>query len=121
MKSTFKLALFSTVCVTAFALSSGAQAQDAGLQETSSEELPVDDDSIVVTGIRAALQNAEDRKRDSDVVIDGISADDIGALPDVSISESLTRIAGHYIQRYAARLRPGCHSWTGSGPCVYRI
>ncbi len=49
---------------------------------------------IVVTGIRAALHNAENHKGNADVAIDGLTADDIGALPDISISEWLTRIAG---------------------------
>lgn len=55
---------------------------------------PMQLEEIVVTGIRAALRSAEERKRNADVVVDGISADDIGLLPDVSISESLTRISG---------------------------
>ena len=51
-------------------------------------------EEVVVVGIRSALESAEERKINAPVVIDGISADDIGALPDVSISESLTRIVG---------------------------
>lgn len=49
---------------------------------------------IVVTGTNASIRAAETTKRDSGVVVDGISADDIGALPDVSIAESLVRIPG---------------------------
>lgn len=49
---------------------------------------------IVVTGTRASLENAERVKRKSAVMIDGISSDNIGEMPDVSISESLIRIAG---------------------------
>lgn len=49
---------------------------------------------IVVTGTRSALESAEKFKRDSDVLVDGISADDIGALPDESIADSLVRIPG---------------------------
>jgi TonB-dependent receptor len=50
--------------------------------------------SIVIVGTRASLQSAEAEKRRSAVMIDGITADNIGQLPDVSISESLIRISG---------------------------
>lgn len=49
---------------------------------------------IVVTGTRASLESAERAKRRAAVMIDGISSDNIGQMPDVSISESLIRIAG---------------------------
>lgn len=50
--------------------------------------------AIVVTGTRASLMSAESVKRHSDVMMDGITADNIGQLPDVSVSESLIRIPG---------------------------
>ena len=50
--------------------------------------------AIVVVGTRASLQSAEAVKRRSGVMIDGITADNIGQLPDVSVSESLIRIPG---------------------------
>lgn len=65
-----------------------AHAQDATSAEKQREE------NIIVTGTRGSLENAERQKRDSDVLIDGISADDIGALPDESIADSLVRIPG---------------------------
>ena len=52
------------------------------------------ENNIVVTGTRFSLENAEQLKRNSDVLVDAISADDIGALPDSSIAESLVRIPG---------------------------
>jgi iron complex outermembrane recepter protein len=67
-------------------LAAQARAQDSTATKGEPE--------IVVTGTRASLQSAESVKRRAAVVVDGITADDIGALPDVSISESLIRITG---------------------------
>ncbi|NYT41935.1 TonB-dependent receptor [Sphingomonas sp. R-74633] len=65
----------------------------SGVDQAGPPETGVQD-SIVVTGTRAALENAERVKRDSAVIVDGISADDISALPDASIADSLVRITG---------------------------
>lgn len=49
---------------------------------------------IVVGKYQASLQSALERKRGSASVIEAISAEDIGQLPDVSITESLARLPG---------------------------
>lgn len=49
---------------------------------------------VLVTGYRASLKGALDVKRNADVVVDAISGGDIGALPDVTIAESLVRLPG---------------------------
>jgi TonB-dependent receptor len=49
---------------------------------------------ILVTGYRASLKGALDVKRNSDLVVDAISGGDIGALPDVTIAETLVRLPG---------------------------
>ncbi len=51
-------------------------------------------DEIVVTGIRGSLRDALEVKRNSDLVVDVISADNIGQLPDVTIAESINRLPG---------------------------
>ncbi|PZU10969.1 TonB-dependent receptor [Sphingomonas sp.] len=56
---------------------------------------------IVVTGIRGAQQRAVNMKRLALSVTDSISAEDIGKLPDVTISDSLQRIPGVQIRRDA--------------------
>ncbi|MDR6787567.1 TonB-dependent receptor [Sphingomonas sp. BE138] len=56
---------------------------------------------IVVTGIRASQARAIEVKRNADSVVEAISAQDIGKLPDVTISDSLQRIAGVQIRRDA--------------------
>jgi iron complex outermembrane recepter protein len=66
---------------------------------TPADEAP----AIVVTGIRASLENAASQKRASDVIQDGISADDIGNIPDLDLGEALVRIPGVQIDRDAER------------------
>ncbi len=56
-------------------------------------------DEIIVTGIRASLQQAQDIKRDAQGVVDAISAEDIGKFPDTNLAESLQRITGVSIDR----------------------
>ncbi|QNE07833.1 TonB-dependent receptor (plasmid) [Croceicoccus marinus] len=58
---------------------------------------------IVVTGFRAALENAVAAKRTRDVVVESISAEDIGKLPDASIAESIARLPGLTSQRVSGR------------------
>lgn len=93
----YRMLMAGCASLTALCSASLAYAQEAYAApgaDVAAEAVASDEDAIVVSGIRAALQSAESRKRDAEVVIDGISADDIGLLPDVSISESLTRISG---------------------------
>lgn len=66
-------------------------------QETSSDGQVVEE--VVVTGIRSSLENAMDLKRDSQGVVDAISAEDIGKFPDANLAESLQRITGVSIDR----------------------
>ncbi len=54
---------------------------------------------IVVSGIRASLQDAMNIKRDAIGVVDAISAEDIGKFPDTNLAESLQRITGVSIDR----------------------
>lgn len=56
-------------------------------------------EEIVVTGIKASLQRAVDIKRDAAGVVDAISSEDIGKMPDSNLAESLQRITGISIDR----------------------
>ncbi|MFT4924096.1 MAG: iron complex outermembrane receptor protein [Phenylobacterium sp.] len=51
-------------------------------------------ETISVKGFRGSVIKSLNTKRYSDTVVDAISADDIGGLPDVSIADSLTRLPG---------------------------
>jgi len=52
-----------------------------------------------VTGLRQALVNSMTIKRDSLGIVDAISPEDIGKLPDTNLAESLQRITGVSIDR----------------------
>jgi iron complex outermembrane receptor protein len=56
-------------------------------------------DTVVVTGIRGSIQNSLKVKENSDDIIEAITAEDIGKLPDPSIAESLARLPGLATQR----------------------
>ena len=49
---------------------------------------------VVVTGIRQSVQESLDAKRNSDLVEDVISAEDIGKMPDKNVADSLARVPG---------------------------
>ena len=56
-------------------------------------------EEIVVTGIVGSIQKAADIKRDSQGVVDAITAEGIGKFPDTNLAESLQRISGVSIDR----------------------
>ncbi|MGT2514822.1 TonB-dependent receptor plug domain-containing protein [Sphingomonas panni] len=75
-------------------------------------------DDIVVTGLRQSLANAQSIKRNADTVVDAITAEDIGALPDRSVNEALQRVAGVAITRFAAATDTAHFSVEGSGVTI---
>jgi iron complex outermembrane receptor protein len=59
--------------------------------------------AIVITGFRHSLQNSIQIKRNSASVVEAVSAEEIGKLPDVSIAESIARLPGIAAQRVKGR------------------
>ncbi|HET8764278.1 MAG TPA: TonB-dependent receptor plug domain-containing protein, partial [Rhodanobacter sp.] len=59
--------------------------------------------AVIVTGIAGSIANAIDTKRNSNEIVEAISAVDIGKLPDASIAESLSRLPGLATQRLDGR------------------
>ncbi len=95
-----------------------AQDQPETTEIEGVEEDPAPDNAIVVTGIRQSLANSQDIKRDADTVVDAITAEDIGALPDRSVTEALQRVPGIAINRFAGSNDPDHFSVEGSGVVV---
>lgn len=56
-------------------------------------------EQITVKGIRSSIIKSMDMKRESQGVVDAISAEDIGKFPDANLAESLQRITGVSIDR----------------------
>lgn len=73
----------------------------AAAQETPAENAPLQE--VVVTGIRHGIQDAIEVKKDSGSIVEAISAEDIGKLPDTSIAESISRLPGLTSQRAEGR------------------
>lgn len=55
--------------------------------------------TVTVTGLRRSIENSVATKRNSDAIVEAVSAEDLGKLPDVSIAESLARLPGLTGQR----------------------
>ncbi|MBC7665326.1 MAG: TonB-dependent receptor [Caulobacter sp.] len=62
-----------------------------------------DAQQVVVTGIRRGIEAAISVKKNSDNIVEAISAEDIGKLPDSSIPESIARLPGLAAQRVEGR------------------
>jgi iron complex outermembrane receptor protein len=78
-----------------------AFAQDAPQADAAPQEDPAS--TIVVTGFRAALQSAVNVKKNAQTIVESVSAEDIGKLPDASIGESIARLPGLTSQRLFGR------------------
>ena len=94
--------LSATISLSACAAVLGSISAPAFAQEVddSAEE---DENVIIVSGYRASLENAVAEKRRSDLVVESVSAEDIGKLPDASIAESIARLPGLTSQRLSGR------------------
>src|SRR5581483_10535534 len=57
-------------------------------------------EEVVVSGVRRSLDDAANTKRNSDVVLDAISAEDVGKFPTENVAESLQRVTGVQISRF---------------------
>lgn len=59
---------------------------------------------IIVTGLRASLERAQAIKKNSTSVVEAVSAEDIGKLPQSSVADSLGRLAGLAGERRSGRI-----------------
>ena len=73
---------------------------------------------IVVTGLRQSIQTSQEIKQNAEVIVDSISAVDISALPDRSVTEALQQIPGVAIDHLFAPSDTNRFSAEGSGVTV---
>ena len=92
--------------------------QAGAVANSTNPSAPSERDQIVITGIKQSLKSAQNQKRASDTVVDVITAQDIGALPDRSVTEALQRVPGVSINRFAGSSDPDHFSAEGSGVVV---
>ncbi len=87
-KSPLTIAILSALLT----LSSATTFAQEAAEEAESEE--DDEPIIVITGTRATLQSTIDIKRNSTQIVDGLSAEEIGGIPALSIGAALEQITG---------------------------
>lgn len=110
----FKLSPLAAACAAAiFVMSAHAQQadpapQEAVKQDVSKKEAAKKDaakpatqnvDTVVVKGIRRSIEDSVSVKRESDSIVEVVSAEELGKLPDSSIAEALARLPGVTGQR----------------------
>ncbi len=75
----------------------GAHAAQPSSSTASTTTEPLEE--VIVTGFRASLADALQNKRDSNQIIESVTAEDIGKFPDQNVAESLQRLPGISIDR----------------------
>jgi iron complex outermembrane recepter protein len=97
------------------AIATGAQAQSAPPSSSTPAADSTTVKEVVVTGQRAAITNAINTKRSADVILDAVSADDAGKLPDNSVTEVLQRLPGVNITRIQTGSNVGAENYLAEG------
>ena len=82
----------TAVAMALFGGNQTVRAQTASNAATSPNETELQE--VVVSGIRASLQESLAQKRAATSVVDVITAEDIGKMPDKNIADSLQRVPG---------------------------
>ena len=95
------MATAATGLAMSLSMAATAQETDESAVEADSDEARLD--VVTVTGIRGSIANSIAQKRSSDLIVEAISSEDIGKLPDNSIAESLARLPGLAAQRLRGR------------------
>lgn len=85
---------------------------------TYAADAAAETEEIVITGQRASIQSAQQIKKNSNVIVDSIVAEDIGKLPDRSVTEALQRVPGISVNRYDTMGDPEHFSGEGSGVAI---
>ncbi len=103
-RSAFQINPVAAACAalifaTSVAYAQSEPAKDGDKKDKASEEVQ----TVTVTGIRRGIESAISVKKNSDSIVEAVSAEDIGKLPDVSIAESIARLPGLAAQRVAGR------------------
>lgn len=88
-------AILSAAISSCLTLSVHAAQPASAAANTTTEPL----EEVIVTGFRASLADALQNKRESNQIIESVSAEDIGKFPDQNVAESLQRLPGISIDR----------------------
>ncbi|WP_223465996.1 TonB-dependent receptor [Massilia soli] len=83
-----KTAIAAAVSVLVMGVTLPAHAQLAQ-QDTAGEP-----QTVIVTGVRAALEQSLRQKRSADAVVEVVTAEDIGKMPDKNVADAIQRLPG---------------------------
>ena len=79
-----RTAIAGAVTVLVMGIAAEARAQDGGQQTQT----------VIVTGVRAALEQSLRQKRNADAVVEVVTAEDIGKMPDKNVADAIQRLPG---------------------------
>lgn len=103
----FRARLMASAAIgVAMAAASAGLAFAQGAQDQQGQQGQKDEkarEQIIVTGFRQSLATSTAVKRDNSSIVEAVSAEEIGKLPDISIAESLGRLPGVATQRLNGR------------------
>jgi iron complex outermembrane receptor protein len=92
--ATYCAAVISAAAASAYAQQAATPAQDESELQT-----------VVVSGIREALEKAAEEKRAEESIVEVVTQEDIGKLSDPSVAESISRLTGLAGQRVNGRVQ----------------
>lgn len=100
--------VLATACCLGLFAAQWAQAQEqqaTPVSEGSAEKNEKVDtlDKVVVTGIRQSVAKSMEIKNESSSIVEAVTAEDIGKMPDISIADSISRLPGLTMQRLDGR------------------
>jgi iron complex outermembrane receptor protein len=119
-KLVFQLSPVAAGCaVLLSAMAANVYAQDTAAAQADQQKLDSNGNpiaSVVVTGIRRGIEQAISIKKNSNSIVEAISAEDIGKLPDSTVAESISRLPGVAAQRDKSSGRASAISVRGLSP-----
>ena len=99
--------LSASVSLSAFAVALGGMATPAFAQDANDADPATDASSdqnvIIVSGLRGSIDTSVAAKRENTAIVEVVTAEDLGKLPDQSIAETLSRLPGLATQRLDGR------------------
>jgi len=95
----YRTSMLSAAIAACLGVAPQVQAQEAAGARADASADATDLDRVVVTGIRASLQQALETKRNADAIVDVITAEDVGKFPSTNVAEAMTMIPGVTIDR----------------------
>ncbi|MBF6023162.1 TonB-dependent receptor [Lysobacter niastensis] len=94
--------VLSASIVMALGFAANAAAQETTAPATSASQEAKDLDTVVVKGIRGAIEQSLETKRDDVTRVEVITSEDIGKMPDKNVADSLARVPGVNISAASA-------------------